>query len=598
MATKCSISRDQAPNGRFLIPLFCLLVILSATFGSLLVCSKPARTNDQRSAASIRRQLPHSRTLISKIKVLNAQATTSSTRNALSVTLGKGVLWLRHRLGWALFSGSTIVLALLAGRAMRMRRLRSTVPENVPLPDTDEENARLRFLLEGERKREKQREDLYWKMAMNATDVLYIMYPGEGTIEWYGQIDKMLGYTQNSFPRTVEAWADSIHPEESERIITMYKDSCRTGQEFKVEYRMRHRNGSYRDWSHRGRPIFGEQQDLLSFIGACADVTERNSAQRKIRDSEDRLARILEINADAILLCDRAGCITFANRAAELLFGTGRNNIVGQPYDGGSWTITNNNGEALPQSEQPLARVLDAQDDMVQVEHCIEQSNGKITVVLVNGALLCDEKSEVSGTVLSITDITGRKAAEDRLAWQAFHDPLTGLPNRALFMDRLTHALTRAARSGARIAVFFLDLDNFKKTNDSLGHDAGDELLRTTAQRLQQALRASDTAARLGGDEFVLLLENIAMPSNVQIVADRVLDALLQPVMLKNASVVAPPSIGIALSTPNCTPVELLGWADAAMYVAKTNGKGRYEFHDECCAPEHPITATETSLTA
>jgi PAS domain-containing protein len=106
-------------------------------------------------------------------------------------------------------------------------------------------------------------------MALNASDVLYAMYPEAGRIEWLGQIDLMLGYAHGSFPRTVEAWADSIHPEETEKIIALYTRACEEGEEFQVEYRMRHRNGSYRDWSHRGKPVYGTNKKLLKLVGAC-----------------------------------------------------------------------------------------------------------------------------------------------------------------------------------------------------------------------------------------------------------------------------------------------------------------------------------------
>ena len=486
-------------------------------------------------------------------------------------------LW-RNRV--PLMGGAALLLVLgIALQGFARRKKSDETPHSQWQAGEDEELIRLRSLLEFERTRQRELEDLYWKMAMNASDVLYIMHPTEGTIDWFGQIDTMLGYKQNSFPRTVEAWAESIHPDESEVTIELYTHSCKSGDEFRVEYRMRHRNGGYRDWLHRGRPMFDANGNLKSFIGACTDVTERNRSQKRVRESEERLSRILETNADAVVMCDQKGVITFVNRAAEMLFGSGRETLLKSTYNAGPWKIISVSGEELSTTAMPFARVLEARAAVSDIEHAIEQPSGKVVVVSVNAAPLHDSKGEFSGAVLSITDVTGRKALEERLSWQAFHDALTGLPNRALFMDRLTHALIRSSRAQVSVAVFFIDLDNFKNTNDTLGHDAGDDLLKTTANRLLEALRASDTAARLGGDEFVLLLENIPEASHAKIVADRVLESLLQPVMLKGQAVIAPPSIGVAISTMDSTPESLMKQADEAMYRAKQNGKARYEFH-------------------
>ncbi|HEX8832964.1 MAG TPA: GGDEF domain-containing protein, partial [Abditibacteriaceae bacterium] len=196
-------------------------------------------------------------------------------------------------------------------------------------------------------------------------------------------------------------------------------------------------------------------------------------------------------------------------------------------------------------------------------------------------APLRDAAGGITGSVLSVTDITGRKALEDRLSFQAFHDPLTKLPNRALFTDRLEHALIRAERSKTYVTVFFIDLDNFKKTNDTLGHDAGDDLLKATSERILDSIRAGDTAARLGGDEFTIMLDNITELDQALVVANRVLQALLQPVTLKGQEVYAPPSIGVAMGTWQQTPDEVMKNADAAMYTAKKNGKARYEIYEE-----------------
>jgi diguanylate cyclase (GGDEF)-like protein len=170
----------------------------------------------------------------------------------------------------------------------------------------------------------------------------------------------------------------------------------------------------------------------------------------------------------------------------------------------------------------------------------------------------------------------------DQLARQAFRDPLTSLPNRALFMDRLSHALTRTERRGEHLAVLFLDLDRFKVVNDSMGHGVGDQLLIGVSQRLAACLRPEDTIARLGGDEFAILLEDVKDHKAPTSVADRLTAELQQPFLVEGREVVITVSIGIAISTARrMTPEDILRDADLAMYHAKGKGKARYEIFDK-----------------
>lgn len=187
----------------------------------------------------------------------------------------------------------------------------------------------------------------------------------------------------------------------------------------------------------------------------------------------------------------------------------------------------------------------------------------------------------IGGLVLTARDITERKRAEERLEQQAFSDALTGLPNRALFNDRLAHALARSARDQRAVGVMFLDLDRFKIINDSLGHAVGDQLLQALSGRLQACLRAGDTLARLGGDEFTIVLEGLTDSSEASAVAERVLDALRPPFNLLGQEVAVSTSIGIVLSAPERqSPDELVRLADIALYRAKAAGRANYVFFE------------------
>jgi diguanylate cyclase (GGDEF)-like protein len=186
--------------------------------------------------------------------------------------------------------------------------------------------------------------------------------------------------------------------------------------------------------------------------------------------------------------------------------------------------------------------------------------------------------------------VTERRLLEKQLLHQAFHDPLTGLPNRALFADRLEWMLSR--RKKEQCSLLFIDLDNFKEVNDVFGHETGDVLLTTVAQRLQEILRTEDTAARLGGDEFAILLDGVWQVEEALAVGERALAAARAPFYIGGNEITVGASIGIAIASGSNTMGDLLREADVAMYMAKREGKQRcHVFHDDTNAPELPALA-------
>jgi diguanylate cyclase (GGDEF)-like protein/PAS domain S-box-containing protein len=227
-----------------------------------------------------------------------------------------------------------------------------------------------------------------------------------------------------------------------------------------------------------------------------------------------------------------------------------------------------------------LRTLLDTAGATATTESRIRQRDGAWLPVKITGNNRLHDPL-VGGIVLTLRDISERKLLEEQLHHRTFHDALTQLPNRPLFMDRLHHALARIARqSPAPIAVLVLDLDGFKFVNDSLGHEIGDQLLVAVAERLENCIRPQDTIARFGGDDFAILLEDLTREADAVHVAERMIERFQQPFMINGREMFISSSIGIALCNSTDQPTDLLRYADAAMYRAKHAGKARYEIFD------------------
>lgn len=241
-------------------------------------------------------------------------------------------------------------------------------------------------------------------------------------------------------------------------------------------------------------------------------------------------------------------------------------------------------GLVHPDDREPLRRAIEGalrQAAAFQCEHRVLRPDGELRTIDGRGRPALDANGRVVRLLGTAQDVTEQRLAEQRLEHQALHDPLTELPNRALFLDRLDHALARAKRARTCLAVYFCDVDDFKDVNDSLGHDAGDELLVALPPRLREALRASDTVARFGGDEFVILCEDLGSETEASRIAERIASAFRLPFELDGRPHHLSVSVGVVfVAGGEATATEVLRDADAAMYRAKGGGKGRFELFD------------------
>ncbi len=303
-----------------------------------------------------------------------------------------------------------------------------------------------------------------------------------------------------------------------------------------------------------------------AFSGAYRLLTRQN---RQLRRSEERFRSLVQNSVDVNMVLRADGTIVYESAAAERVLGARPDERLGQA------ALAIVHPEDREFGERLFADVMRTPGAQVSGEMRVRHADGSwraIEAVLKN---LLDDPA-VGGVVVNYRDVTARKGLEEELRRQAFHDSFTGLANRALFADRLEHALARTHRFGQAIAVLFIDLDDFKTVNDSLGHGEGDQLLIAVAERLVGAVRGGDTIARMGGDEFAVLIEDPAEAEAPTAVAQRLLTALEAPFERGAKELFVHASIGVAASTSRTqTADQLLRDADVSMYMAKTNGKNR-----------------------
>jgi diguanylate cyclase (GGDEF)-like protein/PAS domain S-box-containing protein len=300
-------------------------------------------------------------------------------------------------------------------------------------------------------------------------------------------------------------------------------------------------------------------------------VTSAETATDALRDSEVRYRTVVEGVREVIFRIDREGRWSLLNHAWEELTGHTVSGSIGQ-------LVTDFVHPDDREHHSGLAGlVVQGELDVYRHELRIVGSHGTDIWVEANGRPIHDDAGWFVGLSGTLTDVTVRRQLEERLVQQAFHDELTGLANRALFKDRVEHALTRRSPGRGLVALLFLDLDRFKTVNDSLGHTAGDGLLVAIAQRLHMVLRPEDTIARLGGDEFAVLVDDVASPKEVLALAERISAAFDRPFGLAEREITIRSSIGVVLaSSGHRTADDLLRDADVAMYRAKASGRGSY----------------------
>jgi len=318
--------------------------------------------------------------------------------------------------------------------------------------------------------------------------------------------------------------------------------------------------------------------------GTLLDISDRKRVEASLTESEERYRLLAQFSTDLISRHTLDGICLYASPACRTLLGFEPEEIVGRSI----LELVH------PDDVEPLREIqerLGVQTDTLTTRYRVmRKDEGWIWFETTSRTIRSPETGSVVEIIAVSRDISERKEAEQRIEFQAYHDALTGLPNRMLFKDRLSVAIARAHRKGSPIGVMFLDLDHFKLVNDTLGHTVGDRLLRGVAERLKESLREEDTVSRLGGDEFTLLVVDLATDDDIGKIAQKVLEAIAKPFRIDEHELYVTTSIGIALYPQDGSdPDTLLKNADAAMYRAKELGRSNYQL----CAPAMNTRAAE-----
>lgn len=351
--------------------------------------------------------------------------------------------------------------------------------------------------------------------------------------------------------------------------LMMDRARSEPGAQYPVEARFRHGNGEWR-WFETVAVNLLEEPEVEGVVIHARDITDRKEARLRVEESEARFRSLVQHASDVVIVLDDDLTMTYVSPSVARVLGHAPEDLMATP-----WFDLVHPEDAV--RARNLAGETSSQHDIeLRVLH---RDGSWHTVDLTVSDLRQDPA--VQGIVLNGRDVTERHVLEGQLRHQALHDGLTGLANRTLFTDRVGHALSRREGRVGGVVVLFVDLDDFKTVNDSLGHAAGDELLKEVASRLRRALRTGDTAARLGGDEFAMLLENVADLETVLEIVGRVESAMRTPFVVTDRGLEVTASIGVARDQGGPSSADiLLRNADVAMYEAKLRGKNRSQLFE------------------
>jgi diguanylate cyclase (GGDEF)-like protein/PAS domain S-box-containing protein len=403
---------------------------------------------------------------------------------------------------------------------------------------------------------------------------------------------RLYGLEEQHDVESCEIWQRHLHPEDREAAEAAIRDAINGVKPFNTEFRIIWRDGTVRYLRGTASVTRDEAGRAVRMVGSNWDISTVKESELKLAVLADFLHSIVASSPFATIAMDLKGVITSVNPAAERMLWYRKEDLIDRKTP---LVLLNPDelarraaalSEELQMTIKPGLEVLTANPMRGRVEVAewkLVRRDGSCVDAQLTVTALTDAEDGMAGFILIAYDITERKRAQEYLAHTASHDGLTRLPMRNLFRDRLDIVLARAKRYGRKFSVLMIDVDNFKKVNDQMGHHVGDELLIAVAERLKSCVRASDTVARMGGDEFTVLLDELHGAPDAEMVAEKIVQELQKPVVIESHAFAVTASIGISVYPDDGeTPQTLMRNADIAMYQAKAGGRnGRQLFTRE-----------------
>ncbi len=413
-----------------------------------------------------------------------------------------------------------------------------------------------------------------WKFALEgAGDGVWDRNLASGKVIFSNRYKVLYGFANDELDDHDEPWDARVHPDDLLQVIAEREAYFRGATAaYASERRMQCKDGSWKWVLSRGMVVSRDAQGRpLRMIGTHSDISERHAREQELQLS----STVMHTMDEAVTVTNADNVIVSVNAAFSIITGYTADDVIGQTP---SLLASGTHDAAFYQAM--WLGINSAGGWHGEIRN--RRKNGQLYVEWLSIKRVCDAKGVLTHYVAVFSDISERKASEERMHHLAHYDVLTDLPNRVLFGDRLTQAIASAQREGRHLALMFIDLDKFKPVNDELGHPVGDQLLRAAASRLRQCLlRDSDTVARVGGDEFVVMLLDVSTELDALTVANKIRHAMAQPFELGAHTVSISCSVGIALFPQHgASEALLLKNADTAMYHAKADGRSRVQVYD------------------
>ncbi len=402
---------------------------------------------------------------------------------------------------------------------------------------------------------------------------MYEWNMSDNTAFYSDEWKELLGYKHEDITPHLSTWKNLVHPDDIDDIMNNVNETVKAKRNhIETVHRLRKKDGTWIWILGRGFIKYNENGNPIKMIGFHTDITKQKTDELKLKHQ----AKIIEQVHDSIISINFDGDILMWNNGSKIIFGYTAEEILGKNF---SILCINNSSNEFKNNIQYTI-----QNNLLKTEEILKTKDKKIINTKITMYILKDNKNKPISITMHIQDITNEINAKKvlleekkNLEFKAMHDPLTKLPNRLLFTDRLQISILKAKRNNLKIALFFIDLDNFKEINDSFGHDIGDIVLKKTSQRLKESIRQEDTLSRLGGDEFTIIFENLKAKDDALMLAKKIQKSLLIPINIANQNIHISCSIGISFYPDNATDKDdLLKYADLAMYKSKAKRKGSF----------------------